>query len=201
MPPAIAPSPAPQAVPRVVDSVAHPASATADAIATTIALMFIPCDLEEAVAFLLQRRARGQPVERRGIHLQLRRGSADFAPRGVVDRNPLALAARAGFPFRLARDPHLVEPGCDARLAQRLKERAGLGGKHIARAEAFRVDDDRQHAIPDALLRAAFGMPRSTAGQRTAEQLADHRKAVALVHAEGTQRAEWLDHAEFRVRG
>src|SRR5204863_9607162 len=32
-------------------------------------------------------------------------------------------------------------------------------------------------------------------------QLADHRKAVALVHAEGAQRAEWLGYAEFWIRG
>src|SRR6185295_15340034 len=101
-----------------------------------------------------------------------------------------------GFPFRVARDTNLVEARRDARLAQRGEESARLGGESVAGTQALRIDDDREHAVPDALLRAVFGMPRAASGQRAAEQLADHRQAVALVQAERPQRAERLDHAE-----
>src|SRR6187455_328938 len=101
----------------------------------------------------------GELVELLSSELELGACREDLGPGDVVHRNAVALALRAGFPFRLAGDAHLVEAGSDRRLAQRFEESSGLGGERVARAEALRIDKDRQHAVPDALFRAVVRMP------------------------------------------
>ena len=93
----------------------------------------------------------------------------------------------------------MIEAGRGTRFAQPVEEKPRLALEHRRCAQALRVQNDRQHAVHDALLVRFVVVPRATTGQRAAEQLAGERHAIALVLAEGEHGAERWHHGIARI--
>src|SRR5262249_39220038 len=111
-----------------------------------------------------------EQVDALGCELELCGRGADLAPGFVVDGNAVAFALRARFPLRLAGDAHAVVSGRGPRAAQPSEEALRVLLERLLRAQARRIDYDRDHSVQHAPLGLIVVVGHAAAGQCTAEQ-------------------------------
>jgi hypothetical protein len=130
----------------------------------------------------------GRPAPR-GRHAQLAGRIQDLLPGGGVHRHALAAALRAAGAFGIAGHLHRAEALARRAGLHPVDEGQGLGFE-AALAQRGGVDQHAEHAVEDAHLVAFAHALRHARGQRAAQQFAHRGQAVALVAAEGQQRAQ-----------
>src|SRR3954470_4699877 len=126
---------------------------------------------------------------------------ADFPPGFVIHRDAIAFALRARFAFGLAGDAHAIEARRRRRFADPIEVLARFTLERVPRAQLRRIDQYREHAVQHATLGAFRIVPGAACRERPAQQLAGHRKAVALVPAEGLHGPEGLYDAPAWIVG
>src|SRR5882672_3614249 len=104
-----------------------------------------------------------EAVDDRGVHSELAGCGVDLLPGGRVDRDAVLLALRPRLALRIAGDAQLVEARRHGGISQGSQKLGSLAREQTAFLDPGGIDEDREHAVPDPLLRAIAALVLSAA--------------------------------------